>query len=215
MSLSPSASIVSGLSPMNADTRRGARARERGVLREEPVARMDRVGAHALRDLDHALEVEVAVLRWARADGIRLVGHEHVQRGAIRLAEDGDAGATGLAQRSDDSHGDLAAIRDEHAVQTRHQLSRTTHATPRPPSCESDRWDFVAPSAVKRSSAARGQPQGGHTSAGLHDLDLRPADAAGDARAERLAGRLLGREPRRRGAAAGPDADGSRRARPP
>src|SRR5262249_17671305 len=130
-----------------------ARARERLVLREESVAGVDRVGAHTLRGVEYAFLVQVALARRPGADGVRLVGHQHVQRGAVGLAEDGDARAAGLAHRADHAHGDLAAVRDQDALQARHQPSSTTHATPSPASCESVRCERVAPSAVKRSSA--------------------------------------------------------------
>ena len=56
------------------------RAREVLVLGEEAVARMDRLGAAGLRDLDDPLASQVGVRGARAADAVRLVGHLHVQR---------------------------------------------------------------------------------------------------------------------------------------
>jgi len=91
----------------------GTRLGERGALGEEPVTGMDRVGAGRLRDAHELLDVEVALDRGGRTDRVRLVGHEHVERLAVRLGEDGDGRDSELAARADHAHGDLAAVRDE------------------------------------------------------------------------------------------------------
>src|SRR3989442_15406915 len=46
-------------------------------------------------------------------DRVRLVGHEHMRRLAVRLGEDRDGRDAELAARADHAHGDLAAVRDE------------------------------------------------------------------------------------------------------
>ena len=102
-----------------------ARAREVGVLGEEAVAGMNGVGLDAHRGLDHAVAVEVALARGPRADGIGLVGHQHVKRDAVRLAEDGDRRQVQLAEGADDAHRDLAAVRDQDAAQPDHVSSRS------------------------------------------------------------------------------------------
>ena len=74
---------------------------------------MDRVGARRLRNAHEPLDVEVALDRRRRADRVRLVGHEHVERRAIRLGEDGDGLDPELAAGADHADGDLAAVRDQ------------------------------------------------------------------------------------------------------
>src|SRR5207247_8584159 len=90
-----------------------ARLGERGVLGEEPVAGMDRVGAGRLRDVYEPLDVEVALGGGGGPDRVHLVGHEHMKRLAVRLGEDSGARDAGLAARAGQAHGDLAAVRDE------------------------------------------------------------------------------------------------------
>jgi hypothetical protein len=115
---------------------------------------MHAIGARAPRDVEHARHVEVALGRRPGAERVRLVGHEHVERGAVGLAEHRDRRDALLAQRADHAHGDLAAVRDEHAAELRHpQPSSTTHATATPASCAIVRWERWQPSDWKNSSA--------------------------------------------------------------
>ena len=74
---------------------------------------MDRVGAGRLRDVYEPLDVEVALGGGGGPDRVRLVGHEHMKRLAVRLGEDRDGRDAELAARADHAHGDLAAVRDE------------------------------------------------------------------------------------------------------
>ena len=61
-----------------------AHAREAGVLGQEAVARVDRVGADADGEIDDVLGLEVARARGRRiADQVRLVGELHRELGAI------------------------------------------------------------------------------------------------------------------------------------
>ena len=55
------------------------------VLGQEPVARVDRLGATRACRLDDPLDVQVALSRRARPDQPRLVGAPHVQRAAVGL----------------------------------------------------------------------------------------------------------------------------------
>ena len=65
---------------------------EAGVLGEEAVAGVDRVGAGLLGDGKDLVDGEVAVGRRAAVEGERLVGDPDVQRVAVGLGVDGDAG---------------------------------------------------------------------------------------------------------------------------
>ena len=97
---------------------------EVGVLGEEAVAGVDRVGAGLLRDPDDLGDVEVGAHRMPRlADLVGLVGLQAVQGVAVLVREDGDglrAELVGGAERPD---GDLAAVGDqdlrEHGVLSR------------------------------------------------------------------------------------------------
>ena len=59
------------------------------------------------------VDAEVALGRGRGADGVGLVGHAHVERGAIDVGVDGDGGDAHLVERAGDADGDLAAVRDE------------------------------------------------------------------------------------------------------
>ena len=91
-----------------------AGAGEAGVLGQEPVARVDRLGPARPRRRDDPLDVQVALGGRAGPDQPRLVGAPHVQRPAIGLGVDRDRPDPELAQSAEDTDGDLAAVRDEH-----------------------------------------------------------------------------------------------------
>ena len=96
------------------DEARGeARTREPGVLGEEPVAGMDRVGAALQRGSQHALDVQIALGRRAGSDQVGLIGAAHVQRAAIGLRVDRHRLQLQLAQGTEHADRDLAAVRDE------------------------------------------------------------------------------------------------------
>ena len=98
---------------MNVSPASRARPRERRVLREEPVAGVDRVGAGPARGVDDGVDAQVALRGRARADVDRLVGFAHVPRVAIAVGVDGDRRQAHLAARADDPDGDLAAVGDQ------------------------------------------------------------------------------------------------------
>ena len=93
-----------------------ARAREGGVLREEPIAGVNRVGAGALRGGEDRLAIEVAAARGRVADQHRLVGPAHVQRSLVGGRVDRDGPQPELAGRADHADRDLAAIGDQKFV---------------------------------------------------------------------------------------------------
>ncbi len=83
------------------------RLREVRVLREEPVARMDRVRARRLRRADVLLGVEVA------RDLDRLVGRARVQRPGVVGRDHCDRRDALPPARAEDAQRDLAAVRHE------------------------------------------------------------------------------------------------------
>ena len=86
---------------------------EVGVLGEEAVAGMDRLGPGLLGGLDDLLDVEVALGRDRGADQESLVGLAHVRRVAVDLRVDGDRADAHLLQRAGDADRDLAAVGDQ------------------------------------------------------------------------------------------------------
>ena len=87
---------------------------EQRVLGEEPVARVDGVGA-ALDGHPHdVLVVEVGAHRVALlADLVGLVGLEAVLGAAVLVGEDGDRAGTELGGRAERPDGDLTTVGDE------------------------------------------------------------------------------------------------------
>ena len=80
----PIASIASGGGPIQTRPASPTGAREGGVLRQEPVAGMDRLRTGAQRRLDDPVGAEVALRGRTRTDQIRLVGEGDVQAPAVR-----------------------------------------------------------------------------------------------------------------------------------
>ena len=114
--LSPNASSCSGVGPDERDAGVLARARERRVLRQEAVARMNRVDALRLGDRDDRLDVEIRAHRLAalrRADEERLVGLEAVQREAVFVAVDRDGPQPEFGGGPEAADGDFRAVGDE------------------------------------------------------------------------------------------------------
>ena len=66
---------------------------------------------------DEVRDSQVALRRCRRADAHRLVRELDVERVAIRRRIDGNGLDPELVERADHAHGDLAPIRDEHAVE--------------------------------------------------------------------------------------------------
>ncbi len=93
------------------------RADELRVLREEPVTRVHGVAPGCLRGGDEIRDPQVALRSGRRADAHRLVCELDVERVAVRRRVDGHGLDPELVERADHAHGDLASIRDEHAVE--------------------------------------------------------------------------------------------------
>ena len=88
-----------------------AGAGERGVFREEPVARVDHRDALLLGERDDALDVEVGADRaFRRVERIGLVRLEAVDGEAVLLGEDRDRAQAEFVGGAEDADGDFAAV---------------------------------------------------------------------------------------------------------
>src|SRR5208282_1671586 len=96
------------------DSRRCARARERGILRQEAIARMNSVAPGLLRGADNLVDREIALARRRWADSVSLVGQAHVQRGAIGITEHNCRPNAHFLASARDAHGNLATICDQY-----------------------------------------------------------------------------------------------------
>ena len=95
------------------------RAGEGGVLGEEAVARMDRVGAGRLGRGDDLANVEIRLRGLRRTDRHGLVGHVDMQRVAVGFGIDGDRLDAEPLRGPDDPAGDLPPVGDEKLVEHR------------------------------------------------------------------------------------------------
>ena len=114
----PIASIALGGRADEDDAGLLAGAREGGVLGEEAVAGVDRLGAGLLGDLEDLVHREVALGGRAGAEQVRLVGAPDVRRVAIGLGVDRHAGDAELLERPHHADGDLAAVGDQDLART-------------------------------------------------------------------------------------------------
>ncbi len=73
---------------------------------------MDGVAAGAACDVDQLVDAEIAVAGWRGADRVSFVCKTDVEGGAISFAEDSDGADAEFAARTEDAHGDFAAIGD-------------------------------------------------------------------------------------------------------
>ena len=86
---------------------------EPAVLGEEPVARVDRIGAGLVCDLDQLVLQQVGVTRRGPAEGVRLVGDLDVECVAVGLGVDGDGLDAVVRAGAGDAYRDLTPVGDE------------------------------------------------------------------------------------------------------
>ena len=103
------------------------RTRKGGVLRQEAVAGVDRVGAAGGGSAQHGVDAEVAFAHRRRADAQRLVGLLHMQRAGVGLAVHGHRAVAFGARGADDAAGDLAAVGDKHRAEGGAAHGRAAH----------------------------------------------------------------------------------------
>jgi hypothetical protein len=96
--------------------------REVGVLGEEAVARMDRLGLGLERRGDDLVAAQVALGRGARSDLHHLVGGPREGRAAVGIGDDGNRAHTEPVRGADDADGDLAAVGDQDLLEHRSPL---------------------------------------------------------------------------------------------
>ncbi len=89
------------------------RARKRRILGQEPVARMDGVGASRLGRRHDLVDHEIGLRRGRRADRDGLVGRLDMDRVAVGLGINRDGLDAEPARRPDDAAGDFAPVGDE------------------------------------------------------------------------------------------------------
>ncbi|GAA2915607.1 hypothetical protein GCM10020221_09200 [Streptomyces thioluteus] len=88
--------------------------RELGVLGEEAVTGVDRVGPGLGRGGKHLGHVEVAGSRSVTAQRIRLIGHPDMHGVPVRVRVDRHACDPGVPARTSNADSDFATIGDEH-----------------------------------------------------------------------------------------------------
>jgi hypothetical protein len=96
------------------ETRLEHRLGEVGVLGEESVPGVDRVGGGPGRHVEELVDAQVGLGRGVAVQCERLVGESRVHRVAVGIRVDGDAVQAGVAAGADHSHGDFPAVGDEH-----------------------------------------------------------------------------------------------------
>ena len=99
-----------------------ARAREVGILRQKPIAGVNRVRARGLRSREQRRDIEVAVARGRRTDAHRLVGLCGMQRALVGVRIHSDGAIAHRARGADDAAGDLAPVGDENLREGGHRL---------------------------------------------------------------------------------------------
>ena len=147
------------------------RAGEGGVLGEEPVAGVDRLGAGLGGDREDLLDVQVALGRDGGTEQVGLVGLADVAGVAVGLGVDGDRADAHLLERADDADRDLAAVCDQDFLE--HRRRRIVHPGGMPGSA----FGLVSRPESRRSLEADGAAAADE---GLHDLDDHAADRRRD-----------------------------------
>ena len=101
------------------DARLSERVGESRALGQEPITRMERLGARRLAGRDDLVDDEVGLRRRGRADGDRLIGHFDMQCVLVGFGIDGDGLDAHAARGLDHPAGDFAAIGDQNFLEHR------------------------------------------------------------------------------------------------
>ncbi len=103
-----------GRRPHEGDPGSHACLRQGGVLRQEPITRVDRVGTGTHRRVDDGLRIQVGPHRVpALTDLVRLVRLQPMLRPPVLVREHGHRVRTQLVRRAKGPHRDLATVRDQ------------------------------------------------------------------------------------------------------
>ncbi len=111
--LSPIASMALTFGPTKTMPASSSARANAGVLREEAIAGMDRLGAGRLGSRDDLADVEIGLRGLSGADRHGLVGHVDMQRVAVGVGIDGHGLDPEPPRGPDDAAGDLAPIGDQ------------------------------------------------------------------------------------------------------
>ena len=114
--LSPIARMTSPVGTDEAHAGSLAPIGEVGVLGQKSVTRMDRIGARALRDFDHAFGDQIRIAGGCRSARIGGIGEADVQRLAVSLGVDRDGRDLQLATSAHHANRDLASICDQYLL---------------------------------------------------------------------------------------------------
>ena len=142
--LSPIMRMCSAFGPMKAMLCSVEDLGEAGVLGQEAVAGMHRVGAGDLAGRDQRRDVEIAVARRRRADADALVGEPHVHGVGVGGRMHRDGGDAEFLAGAQDAQRDLAAVGDQDLVEHR----------PRPPLTDDQTARRIRPAGRPRRGSA-------------------------------------------------------------
>ena len=84
------------------------------ILRQETVARMNRLGAAFLRDIEYAIAAQIGLARMRRPDQPGLVAADDMQRVRVRLRVNGDSAYAETFRGARNAAGNFAAVRYEY-----------------------------------------------------------------------------------------------------
>ena len=115
---------------------RGAHLREAGVLREEPVAGVNRVTAADEGRGDERGLIQIAATRFRGTDADGFVGEAHAERVSVRLGVGEDRRHPQVAARPQDPDGDLAAVGDQDLAE--HQADASAGARASAAACRAE-----------------------------------------------------------------------------
>ena len=106
-----------GLWPDEHDTHVGDCSGEIGVLAEEPVARMEPIGACIAKHLQDGFGVQVALGSGLASERVRLVGEPHMKGVAVEIAVNSNGGDAEVTTCPDDPNSDFTTVCDKDLFQ--------------------------------------------------------------------------------------------------
>ena len=148
---------------------------ETGVLGEEAVARMNRVGSGCLHGLDDPVDQQITLRRRRRPDMKRLIRHPDMQRVFIRVGINRHRPDTHAPRGPDDAAGNLSPIGDQ---DFREHVRPPPPGTERRPSTSSGRTEQGNPQSKEKGelySPVRAEP----VEARLPGPEQRPSTSSG------------------------------------
>jgi hypothetical protein len=129
-----------GARPHEGEAGLPARLGKGGVLRQEPIARMDGVGSRPQGGVDHDVDAQVRLRRRGPAERHRLVRRPHMGCAAVGIGEHRHRGQAHLPGGAEDAHGYLGPVGHEELVQLGHSGTVLTCGTRRSRASPRSRW---------------------------------------------------------------------------